>query len=519
MSSASAEGEARGHGLLRSEGGPVGFALFFAIIAVTMLDPWWTENEAYYLTLGEILITGGSFDSLSAMTPGSSARVPMAGLMGAVIEIFGDRLGLLVLRLLAITAYALSLAWLARTYRISNVMLAIALAVFLLMGQSYFAGAWMFGGVETKSFALACAIAGVAATLSGRLRWALILGAIGTYAHFLIGGFWFGAALLLAVLQGEKLMKVVRFGAFYALAVAPIVAALVYDTLVAPGGDLAALGTTAGEIYAERNSHHVAPFINNREIFRWLPGISLLGGFLIFFVGLLIFLPERVTAFERWLFLLNLYLAGCLLLAYLDRHTNYLSVLYIFRPNTLILLLSLAAATKVVLGAIGGREMRLLPLLLIVVVAAQAGPKLANAAYDYVTRPEAVLRIDGRLRAEERLLFDWIAAETPAGAVIMLEPVRGREMVMPWAAFEQISGRLTLVNFKYSPANVGELPEWYRRRLWRRDVFAGNCHLLGAYPVTHLLTFKGRTLERVAACGKVVYQRAGLGVVRLPDRQ
>jgi hypothetical protein len=113
----------------------------------------WNQNEINYMDLALKSVAPERFPALTAIFDESAARFVSFGLLGLLADALGLDLALVIGRLANIVAYAAALATLARAWRLSLAEIALGLVVFLVASQNYFAGEWLFSGVEPKTFA------------------------------------------------------------------------------------------------------------------------------------------------------------------------------------------------------------------------------------------------------------------------------------------------------------------------------------------------------------------------------
>ena len=250
-------------------------ALAVAVVLTLQIEPFrgWSGNEIHYFDLGLRSIRPEQFGPNHAAFDHSVARFASFAILGGTVVLFGYDIALITLRFVAIVAYAIAFAYLARCLKLSRAETIIALMLFVLVGQSYFAVEWMFAGVEGKVFAYAAILASIGLAWRDKDLAAVGVAALATYLHFLVGGFW---AVAVIGLIGLKTGNVLRMGgallAYMALCL-PILAILLYEWFFAPMPDISDLDLTITQIYsAFRNPHHVAPF--SGELRAWLPGIS-----------------------------------------------------------------------------------------------------------------------------------------------------------------------------------------------------------------------------------------------------
>ena len=159
------------------------------ILFLRMAPIEWNQNEINYMDLALKSVAPERFPALTAIFDESAARFVSFGLLGLLADAFGLDLALVIGRLANIVAYAAALATLARAWRLSLAEIALGLVVFLVASQNYFAGEWLFSGVEPKTLAYPAAIFAIAWASQGAGGRALSAAALATYFHFLVGGF------------------------------------------------------------------------------------------------------------------------------------------------------------------------------------------------------------------------------------------------------------------------------------------------------------------------------------------
>jgi hypothetical protein len=166
-------------------------ALAVAVVLTLQIEPigGWGGNEIHYFDLGLRSVRPERFGPNHAAFDHSVARFASFAILGGMVDFFGYDIGLIILRFIAIVAYAIAFAYLARCLKLSRAETLVALMLFVLVGQSYFAGEWMFAGVEGKVFAYAAVFASIG--LAWREK---DLAAVGVAASLLIFISWLAAS-------------------------------------------------------------------------------------------------------------------------------------------------------------------------------------------------------------------------------------------------------------------------------------------------------------------------------------
>lgn len=488
-------------------------ALAVAIVLTLQIEPFrgWGGNEIHYFDLALRLVRPEQFGPNHAAFDHSVARFASFAILGGTVAFFGYDVALITLRFVAIVAYAIAFAYLARCLKLSRAETLIALMLFILVGQSYFAVEWMFAGVEGKVFAYAAIFASIGLAWRDKVLAAVGVAALATYLHFLVGGFW---AVAVIGLIGLKTGNVLRMGGSllaYTVLCLPILAILLYEWFFAPMPDISDLDLTITQIYsAFRNPHHVAPF--SGQLRAWLPGISWMAAATCLMAILAWREHSERRVLARWLLVMYTYLILSFVLSYFDRRTYLLGPLILFRPNSLILLLTIMLGVLWLRQALRGDGARTLVIVTLAVGIGFAVPRAASFA-DTLLSPQ--LPLARMLTPNERELVGWLRGNTPSDATVVIEPTAQTDWTVPWLAFERLIARPTLVSFKFVPTQKADIARWYRLVRWRKAVFEGDCGKISEHPADYLVTLDVATLTRVAVCGDIVWTNGTYGVVRI----
>jgi hypothetical protein len=479
-----------------------GAVLFLFLLALIPPDGVLSDNEENYFQLALQSVSAVRAPADSAVFDSAHHRFLADHLLGSLVALAGFAGAQIIARSLAALAYAVTLAALFRRLGLEALDAVLVVIVFALMGQTLFGGEWLFGGAEAKVPAYVLVLAGLTLTLDGKRVGAALLFAAATYFHFLVGTFWFGAAMLLAILEEpHALRSVLAASAIFSLLVAPLLGWIAWSRLAAPAPDpsLPAPDVLYSLI---RAPHHMAPFLDWPS-FRdhWLGGYLLAGGMLGTLV--LIRLPEdaRLRRVALWLALLIGYLVAALAASFVDRRAGVLGKFYLFRPTALVLLLWLALAQAALAGLVRGQW----PVVRLVALALAVPAFLLGAA----TR--VVGEIDGQAAhaPEKQALADYLRASASADALVLIDPDRD----FAFLDFERRTGHPMLVSWKFDPTTDPEIQEWYRRMEFRKAVFAEGCARRNAYRVDFLLTTTTHA-EALAGCGPVVFRTGNAVLLR-----
>jgi hypothetical protein len=483
------------------------------VLALQMAPVAWTGNEIDYFDLGLRWVRPEQFGPNHAVFDHSVARFASLGILGGLIELFGYDGALIVGRLIAIAAYAVAFAFMARSWKMSTAEAVGPLMLFLLVGQNYFAGEWMFVGVEGKVLAYAAILASIGLAWHDKHMAAVATAVTASYLHFLVGGFWGGAVILLIGLKTASLVSVGRWLLVYTVLCLPLLAILSYEWFLTPMPDMSGLDLTVNEIYAARAPHHVAPFSGD-QLGKWLPGISWMAAATCLTGILALQQDSEVRVLARWLFILYVYLILSFVLAYFDRHTHLLGPLYMFRPNSLILLLTLMLGMLWLRQALAGDVTRTVAVITLAIAIGFAVPRAAILSKTLLLGAPQ-LPLTRALTPKYRELVGWLREHTHPDDTIVVEPASETNWSVRWLAFERLIERPTLVSYKFMPSQKADIVRWHQLSRWRQAVFEGDCSKVFEQPAAYLVTVNSTTLEQIADCGDVVWTNGPYTVVRV----
>ncbi|MEO1317179.1 MAG: DUF6798 domain-containing protein [Pseudomonadota bacterium] len=493
--------------------------LIVGVLTLHTFPLYWTANEIYYFELSRFNFDSSGFGEFHSISGGSYARFLPFFALGLIQELIGREAAFVLMRLVLLGTYAAAFIALSRALGLHFLVMPIALIIFVFLGEEFFSGSYLFGSTESKGFSYAVVIFGIAAMLRGKALSSALIMALATYFHFLIGGFWFGGALLLGLLLRQRIMELAKATGVFVLIVSPLVIALVSEQLLSAAPDMSDLGASINDIYASRNIHHVLPFLNlGGFAFSWFPGVVLLAATGCA-LAMLWFMDRDgpISVIYPWLLLLHVYLLVALGLAALDRETNFLVPFYIFRPNSLVLLFSVIAILAATIRLSRASSVAL-PVLLLIFGALIVGERVPVMAKSLLEDRANLWRLDASANADERAAMAWIEQETARDAVVVFEGTPHTDWNPPWMALEAITGRPSLVVYKFVPVTKPTLAEWYRRVLWRDAVFGGACARLADYPVSFLVTLSVESRERMSRCGDVTFQSGPVAIVDVRQR-
>jgi hypothetical protein len=482
------------------------FAFLAALLVLQMWPARWIGNEEDYFQLAYRTFAPEHFFHFSAVFDSSHARFLPLYLLGFVVHLLGYDWAHVVCRILMGLLYAAGLAYFFSALRLSAWDALLVIVLFLRAGEQLIGGEWLFAGVESKTVAYAFLL--FAFGLALRRRWiaATVAAAAATYMHFLVGGFWTLGILLWQWLETKTPRELLRSLAVYAIVTLPLAGLIAWDELAWAASPVAAL---ADKIYTTRNAWHVAPFASRRDFWEWTPGV-------VNTLALVLVLgavesrhratSPSVALVSRTALLGLAYLLVALAAAFLDRHTQLLGKLFLFRPSSLILLLALTTIVALLFAPLseGAAGVKALVVCALVI----------SFSWVLFKRNVDSTRATASAFPERGELVAAIVAHTAPGDVVLIEAARDGDP--NYMRLVRELPRPTLVNWKFVPTNPGDIVRWQSYMDLRSELFAHGCGTRTSVPVRWLVTLRPGSAAKLAGCGAPVWQKGSVALIPLP---
>ena len=485
-------------GLGRLERARSGWALAATLLPLLLLllaPAQWNGNEENYFQLAYRQVAPEKFDEHHAVFDSARARIVYESLLGATVEALGYERAHFVARVVLAAAYAGSLAIFFSAVEIGVLESLLVIAVFCAMGEQLFGGEWLFRGVEAKTFAYCLVFMALGFACRGRSMAAIALAAAATYFHFLVGGFWTLMLLFVQFMQQKRLTPVLSSAGVFAVLIAPWLIVVVPHDLASLAVSAPSQGLSADAIYSEiRGMDHVAPFISRWAFWNWLPGIVVAVSLLGVLAGLQRrqFLPPIGVAAMTAL----IYLLVALVVAFFDRHANYLGKFYLFRPSSLTLFLAISAIVVAIRRQCPENARAALRLV--------AAAFIAVFLWNTIKMQVDIARSDPAIPYEHELIAA-IENNSSPDDIVLIEPFN--EMHTGYVRLHRVIPRPTLVSWKFAPTAPADLLRWYDLIRRRERLFAEGCAAPMEPRVQLLLIFHKEIADRMRECGDVVWER------------
>lgn len=479
-------------------------AALFALLLLLLFPVSWISNEEVYFVSARMQAAPATFSAFHAIFDHSRARIAFDWPLGLLVEALDYERAHIVARIAMALLYAASLGVLFRAMRLSALDAVAVVTLFCVSGQTFVGEEWLFRGIESKTVAYAAVITALGVGLQGRWLLASVLSVLATYFHFLVGGYWALALIVLAWFEGASPRLVAKMMGIYLVSVAPLAALVASEQLryAVPGAPV-----DLNQVFALRNAHHVAPFTATWRLWGWSVG-------LLAAVTAALVLPGVATRLRRggWLklvVLLLLYVPLAFTVSFLDRHSLWLAKFYMFRPAALTLLLAFSTAFWALRTDSTGRERVVVKLFLCPLIAIFLWAQLQARVQEYrhpthqslPDLPELIAAIERESRPDE---------------IVLIEP--RNEGAYPYVRLPRQLPRPTLVTKKYDPTTPRDMLRWHDLMQFRARLFSRGCQSPLALPIGLLLVFEPSTLHSVGSCGTVVWQGQSAYLIRVDDK-
>lgn len=331
----------------------------------------------------------------------------------------------------------------------------VILELFIVFGQTYFAGGWIFQGFEAKTFSYIFVLFSLERILSGKTITAMVLAAVATWFHILVGG-WYTLGLgLFLILNRQKPLRIAGLAALWLLIVGPFIYYLFKTVLI--DSRTVINGVNLDTVYVFfRNPHHTGIFKPWADFSKLhLTGIVMLA--ISFMAGLM--LRTKASQLLTVIKLLFLSFAGLTLVnlavGAFDQTGSFLKF-YPFRTAVLSLFLFLTLLTAWLKHQMFEVYFRRLLLITALLVVAPYFFKLTSAnAYKF--------REGTITQAQQSLYHDCMDVSSEGDMFLFYDHLKWDLDI----SFSRKTMRERFFVFKFVPSGGEKLYDWYERYLYK----------------------------------------------------
>ena len=367
---------------------------------------------------------------------------------------------------------AIGLAIIGVALRLPLIVQPIALVIFVATGQAYFGGEWILNGFEAKIPAYAAGFSAIGLVLLNRWWLAWLLATVALLFHPLVGLFFMGAIPFFLKWERKKL----NFQTF----LPPL-------AFIIPSGfylwALRSLGKSGDSSESERaraiytlvrHPHHISPFdttnpIDGKPIVGWFNFSELLLPASVLIGLVWVYSTTTDSLLRRATFaaiVLHAWIPLSLLISYLDRNEAYFGILYLFRPLSPLLLLSII----LLLGGIFGQRLPSsrdsIVIALIIAWLLSGVPKFSF----FSTEPVGALTPNGELTV--KMIQENV---DPQETVFVDFPSVGPSTGLTEENFELLVERGQIAIWKFVPTSDHDLLFWWSAIESRRQLASRAC--------------------------------------------
>ena len=402
------------------------------------------------------------------------------------------------------------LAHIFKYFKLSNLESVVLFQLFFLPHQSFFAGEWIFQDFEVKTLAYIFVLYGISFLLKKKIYAFTFAGAIATYFHFLVGGWFFLLFMIFLLVQRIPWRKLVMAAILYIAVLTPYIIYLAQLYII--GNRAVINGVNTNWIYVyDRLPFHLGIFKSWRYFMHiHMDGVTIS---LTLYVLCLLYFRKFKHPHIQILNKLNIILFSeqfiFIIVAVFDREGILLKT-YPFRTSTLSSLLIMIEFALLI-------KYYLLPGLLRRFVKTSDHKIRFNKRVQYLTVMNSVLLVLFLAFFVSECIQTFSGENTdiqqPSARMVKMmdyirENTRKEDVILILfrddpAYFQRLAERESFVVWKYTPTTSTDIYEWYERERLKNKIkqnIANLSLLTGKYRVNYVIgtgTYRNSMLEMV----------------------
>lgn len=405
----------------------------------------------------------------------SGTRLLYQTIIGFFLKHFSFEIVHFFSRLALCVFFAIPMSKIYKKLRVNNSQILLHLPILFLFHQSLFAESWMLISVEPKGFAYIFILYAIYYYLKANFKAMILFLIIATYFHVLVGGyvFMFLMACLFVFEKPKQKLEFVKLGLAYTIALLPFIyylkAAVVNTVDFFPSVDW---------IYSYfRHPHHIGLFRDMSYFYSkhfygvLLSIIALYFSFYFFRINT----NENLKRLNNFVLLSLIGVLLAVIIAFFDSE-GVLIKYYPFRINTLTTFLLTLILTTFVFSGFKSEYVKVLTHITIMIsmlfVLKLSKPTITSWYSHFTQNEYEVINEMG----------DFIKQKTEKDAVVL--------SFLYDLSLNRRMERDRFVLYKFIPAEMNKIPEWYERVLFKRKM-ASNLELLrdrkDSYKIDYLL--------------------------------
>ncbi len=217
------------------------------------------SNEETYFALAKQFVDPQWIPGSFTLTEWPGTRLVSQYIIGGLLKYMSFEALAFWGRVAVFALTSIPLAGLLKHFRFRLLDGLLLIQVYVIAWQSFFAGEWIFKAFEGKTIAYIFVFYSLMAVFKRRYTTAVTMGALATWFHVLVGGWFMLAILLWRLVESGKFFKVVKEGLLYTLLISPFIYYLGKTILMDSRSVIKGVNLDWVYVYF-RNSHHTAPF-------------------------------------------------------------------------------------------------------------------------------------------------------------------------------------------------------------------------------------------------------------------
>ena len=194
------------------------FFFFWLFLSLQFVNAVPTANEENYFTLAKQFYQPDWMPQVWQFTEFAGTRLLYQYISGFFLSFMSFEAFAFTARLISIPLLLWPLLKIFRLLGLNFISQLLVLLIYIFLGQSFFAGGWIIGGFEAKTFAYVLVLAALYQLLLGKENYAIVFAALGTLFHVLVGG-WFTIAMGIFFLVTRYPFKKLLLSGFIWLAI------------------------------------------------------------------------------------------------------------------------------------------------------------------------------------------------------------------------------------------------------------------------------------------------------------
>lgn len=435
--------------------GSINNTLFiFLILVLAFLSFDLDANEEQYMLFAKHFMDPDWITS-RYLNEFPGTRLLYQTIIGFALKFFSFETVVFFSRLLLCALYAFPLAKIYKALDAKYWHILLHLPILYLFNQSMFAGSWMFVSVEPKGMAYIFILYAIYYFIKGNFKCMLVFLIFGTYCHILVGGyaFMFLLAALFIFEKPKQKFGFIKLGVIYVLALIPFV--LYLKTAVITKVDYT---PSVNWIYTYfRSPHHVGLF-RDMSYFYSKHFYGVLTAVIALYFSLYYYKVENNVKLKRLNNFVLLSLIGALIfvvISFFDKEGVILKY-YPFRVNVLTTFVITLIISMFIFSSLKSEFLRIfkqMTTLIALVILLKMTITTSFGLYKS-------LKTNNTKALTE--IAEYIKHNTNKEDVVM--------SFLDDLSLSRRMERDRFVVYKFIPAEMNAIPEWYERELFKRKL-------------------------------------------------